>query len=186
MAPFTFVLLAASLYAACSAAPQETKFGITLPKECKGKGFCSIKPEGYDEIEAKINDLLPDNLIELGSRTGYDYLPSYDDDDNCPSVRTVQSVYAFQQSLDTDVDIIVQTKLFPQLLASVSCNFKEISKKGTNTQCFSGLHLNAFLNFSCQETKASRTLLVYDPQVHQLKMKTYEISVCCSCRVSKK
>ncbi|KAJ8733503.1 hypothetical protein PYW08_001801 [Mythimna loreyi] len=188
MASFTFVLLAVSLLTICSAAPQEPKYGITLPEECKGKGFCSIKPKGYDEIEARIKELLPANLIELGSRTGFNPIPPQpEDDDNCPSEVTVESVYAYEDPLDKRVDIIVQSGLFPQQLAKVNCKYSQSqieNLKNRKSDCFRNLGLSAFVNFSCQESMAMRTLVIYDLKEDRLKTKNYPIPVCCSCRIS--
>ena len=142
-----------------------------------------------------------------------------------------ESVYAFEHPTGTAVDIIVQTKLFPQSFAKVTCKwvayvfmypFKleftilQSEKSALNksllsyvykcfiypflrhnleenrhhekdsSQCFTKLGLETFqLKSRCQESTATRTLLVYDPVIDGLKNKNYTIPVCCSCQITK-
>lgn len=54
---------------------------------------------------------------------------------------------------------------------------------GNGDQCFMKMALNG-VKTSCREQMAERTLLVYDRRIDKIRMKSYNISVCCSCHIT--
>ncbi|XP_026737269.1 uncharacterized protein LOC113500616 [Trichoplusia ni] len=108
-------------------------------------------------------------------------------DDNCPSIRSRQSYYTIREENATTVQIIVQTSNFRQTLEVVECEREKIEQRPSDRQCFENLGLHSFsMRATCEETTATRSLLVYDPLKDQVMEKNYTISVCCSCRVTHK
>ncbi|XP_035438734.1 uncharacterized protein LOC118268376 [Spodoptera frugiperda] len=160
--------------------PMGVNLDIEVPEECKGQGFCSVRPRGYDAIEEKLNSILPQHIIDLHTRSS-DLSDFYPDDvaDNCPSTITTQSVYMYDHDSD-EADIIVQTKLIPQQITEVKCDRQQM---GNGDQCFMKMALNG-VKTSCREQMAERTLLVYDRRIDKIRMKSYNISVCCSCHIT--
>ncbi|CAH0605602.1 unnamed protein product [Chrysodeixis includens] len=184
-----FALISAlALFVALSAAVPRRKLSVKIPKECKNSQFCTIRPEGYDKIERMINSLLlPDMIDNMEHRNGPTIIERPETvADNCPSIKRTESYYFVRNKNDTNVDIIVQTSRLRQSLEVVKCETGKI-RGGKDQQCFQSLGLNSFnMKFNCEETIATRSLLVYDPVVNKLKEKSYPISVCCSCKITSK
>nr|XP_021200650.2 uncharacterized protein LOC110383979 [Helicoverpa armigera] len=171
------------LFVSVNAAPKHD-WSITIPPECQGvDGFCSVRPEGYDEIEKKFQELLPPFIQNFDSRSSDEtFSPEFDQNDNCPYISSWESVYTYMDASLAEPNIIVQTNNFPQKFQKVLCKATSEGKTGVGKQCFTKLGLGVFeKKFECRETKATRSLIVYDPKTHTLKPKTFYIPVSCSC-----
>ncbi|XP_022825546.1 uncharacterized protein LOC111355730 [Spodoptera litura] len=170
-----------SLLGSNNGTPLGASLDIDVPEECKGQGFCAVRPQGYDAIEKRLNDILPrHNMIDFHTRSSESTNPD-ENADNCPSIVTTKSVYIYGHNPE-EVDIIVQTKLIPQQITEVKCAYDQMEN---GDECFANLGLsNLGMKSSCQEHIAERSLLVYDPRIDKVKMKNYNITVCCSCHVT--
>ncbi|KAJ8727359.1 hypothetical protein PYW07_001478 [Mythimna separata] len=194
MASFTSICFAMMLLVVASeAAPK--KFNLKIPDECKGKGFCSVKPEGYDEMQDMIDSLLSPTFIaknmddRLGEPVTSEELSPKSDWHNCPYRRTVhEAPYTYRESEDADADYIIQSKFFRQPIETITCAEDIIVRdaKNNSTQCFQHLLLNKFdMVSTCRTSKAERTLLVYDFDTKKPVKKTYNIDCCCTCHVAR-
>ncbi|KAJ8733510.1 hypothetical protein PYW08_001808 [Mythimna loreyi] len=195
MASITSVCFAmALLIVACEAKPN-AKFDLKIPDECKGKGFCNIKPEGYDDIQDLIDSLLTPTFLatNMGDRIGepehFEELSPKEDWHNCPYKKTIESSpYAYSHSDDTEADIIVQSKLFRQPIESITCAHDKISKEDRNasTECFQHLDLKSFnMKSTCETSYAARSIIVLDKKTGQLMKKPYVIPCCCTCKIER-
>uniref|UniRef100_A0A2A4K2B4 Uncharacterized protein n=1 Tax=Heliothis virescens TaxID=7102 RepID=A0A2A4K2B4_HELVI len=186
MASFIVLSTILLLLASVNAAPSRDVTEIKIPAECQGKeGFCSVRPEGYDEIEKKFKKLLPDFIQNVDTRSSEEtFSPNFEDNDNCPFTSVWESVYYYKNHTQITPDIIVQTNKFPQKFLKVQCKTKAKGGPGVGGKCFTRLGLGPFdTEFECRETMASRSLIVYDPVNHKLEPKTYNLPVSCSCHV---
>lgn len=175
------------LVAACCAKLSENKISIKIPDECKKNGFCSVKPEGYDELEDRINELLPPDLIKsFADRIGQDTkteLSAESDWHNCPYIKKVDSSYIYNYNNLTKHDLIIQTKFFNQPIESITCAYDKIESGGQ--ECFQHLKLNQFnMESSCQTSTSKRSLLVYDFETDSIVQKDYNVPCCCTCQIS--
>ncbi|XP_021187694.3 uncharacterized protein LOC110374347 isoform X1 [Helicoverpa armigera] len=191
MATSKYLFALAVLVASSYAAPNHEPIPLKIPDECKGKGFCPIKPEGYDAMEKFITHLLTDKFIaqSMGDRNGIavskEELSPEEDWHNCPYRKTVQSMYTYSLSNETnDFDYIIQHKLLTQPIEIVTCATEKI-KPGSSEECFQDIGLSSFkMKSMCQTTTSKRSLLVYDYKTGQIKKKPFDVPCCCSCVVS--
>ncbi|CAH0605617.1 unnamed protein product [Chrysodeixis includens] len=189
MASIKRVLFAVALLViAGSAKPNGEPIQLKIPEACNKEGFCSIKPEGYDKLEEKINRLLTPHLIKSFSdrigQTAEPELSPEEDWHNCPYIKVLDSSYTFSygNGNETDTDIIIQTKLLSQPIETVKCAYEKI-ERGTQ-ECFNHLQLHTLnMKSSCETSTVKRSLLVYDEKADILKQKVYDIPCCCTCVV---
>ncbi|XP_075971991.1 uncharacterized protein LOC142973855 [Anticarsia gemmatalis] len=185
--------VATVVLAVCGASPIEDRnLPLKVPTPCKGRGFCTIEPEGYAALVEKINKAMPQFLLqEYDDRNGPESAaPEYSPENdwhNCPSVTTTESIYLYNKGENsTKIDIIVQTELFRQYIKVVSCAHDKIDAD-SDEQCFKDLGISAFnMRSQCVTTNARRTLYVYDDDRGKIIQKSYEVPACCSCKVQNK
>ncbi|XP_047022496.1 uncharacterized protein LOC124631905 [Helicoverpa zea] len=189
MALSVVLTMVAVLLTSSNSSPIENKTpsGYEVKNGSLWDNFCFDKPKGYDEIERMFQDLLPSftqNIDNVHKNWSSDdtFSPDYLENDNCPYKATWESVYCHREPNQTNLDIIVQAKAFPQKLLKVQCKHTD-GAPGLGGKCFTSLGFDNFeKQFQCRETIATRSLVLYDPETHKLKMKDYSIPVCCSCR----
>ncbi|XP_026737553.1 uncharacterized protein LOC113500851 [Trichoplusia ni] len=161
---------------------------LKIPEACHKEGFCSIKPEGYDKLEEKINRLLTPPLVKsFSDRIGQNPEPELSPEEdwhNCPYIKVLDSSYTFSYEMGnrTDTDIIIQTKLLSQPIETVKCAYEKINR-GTQ-ECFKHLQLHTYnMMSSCETSTVKRSLLIYDEKADMIKLKEYDIPCCCTCVV---
>ncbi|XP_026737554.1 uncharacterized protein LOC113500852 [Trichoplusia ni] len=187
MASFKILIAIVLLVEISWAKPNGNKIDIKIPKECDKDGFCSVKPEGYDKLEEKINSLLTPHLISsFADRMGQEpttELSPQSDWHNCPYVRKLDSSYTFLYENLTKTDYIIQTKLLSQTIETVTCAYEKIDS-GTQ-QCFQHLGLGAFnMQSTCKTSTAKRSLLIYDDTAHMIVQKDFNVPCCCTCSIT--
>ncbi|KAF9411826.1 hypothetical protein HW555_009481 [Spodoptera exigua] len=167
---------------------------LKIPEECKGKGFCAIKPEGYDEMQDLVKKLLDTQFIaqNLGDRIGDDIeigtteLSPESDWHNCPYRKKRETMYLYNHGNDTkSADYIIQNDLIQQPVDIVSCANDVIETGSDKEQCFQHLGLSSFnLKSQCETSNTLRNYFVLDVISKQIVIKTYEVPCCCSCKIS--
>ncbi|CAH1646946.1 unnamed protein product [Spodoptera littoralis] len=177
----------------CSAAPKKPT--LKIPEECKGKGFCSIKPEGYDEMQAEVNKLLNNQFIaqNFADRIGDDVemgtveISPESDWHNCPTRKKREPMYAYSHPNDTEsADYIIQNDMIQQPVDIVSCANDLISKENSEKEeCFQHFGLSSFnYKSKCETSYTFRNYFVYDYNKKQIVIKSYEVPCCCTCKIS--
>ncbi|XP_022825730.1 uncharacterized protein LOC111355862 isoform X2 [Spodoptera litura] len=149
------------LVTVCSAAPKKPT--LKIPEECKGKGFCSIKPEGYDEMQDEVKKLLNNQFIAR------------------------EQMYIFSHSNDTQsADYIIQNDMIQQPVDIVSCANDLISTENSEKEeCFQHFGLSSFnLKSKCETSYTFRNYFVYDYNKKEIVIKSYEVPCCCTCKIS--
>ncbi|XP_035438287.1 uncharacterized protein LOC118268113 [Spodoptera frugiperda] len=181
------------LVAICSAAPKKPT--LKIPDECKGGGFCPIKPEGYDEMQDTINKLLNSKFFaqNMGDRIGAngtemtEEFSSKDDWHNCPYVKKTEKMYMYIHSNDsTSGDYLIQNDMLNQPVDSVTCLYNVIEKeRSENEQCFHHFGLNSFnLKSKCELSETYKNFFVYDTNTNQIVIKTLPVPCCCTCKIT--
>ncbi|XP_075971993.1 uncharacterized protein LOC142973858 [Anticarsia gemmatalis] len=189
---FVYFVVVAGLVAISSGAPANdvVNTSIKIPEQCKDMELCSIKPEGYSELEELFNSKLPPYLIQPYSDRSDDnsnqppILSPESDWHNCPYTTKITLPYLHSNTKKNITRFIIQTDLLRQELPEVSCSTTHITAPG-HRECFQDLlHGEKDLKSTCVESKTKLTIYLFDMDRKEVIQEFVPVSSSCSCMIS--
>ncbi|CAB3226566.1 unnamed protein product [Arctia plantaginis] len=189
------VLCAMALFlsTSCDASVKDADSIIKIPDECKGQHLCTIKPEGYHHLEAKIESWLPKYLVKNAVNvTKMDLQPRIGEIEkhshNCQEEmeQGFTYTYFYNESNLSNYEILVQNEKFIQNIEVVKCRkLQPPLSADSNEQCFQHLGIKTNdLKSICQTIWATRPFFVFNKNRTGIIEKLLRIPVTCSCMVS--